>query len=101
LQLSIDYRTSPPQEQGRRPHDTFARPETCPTAGVGASGKGARITWIGGTGARQLLDCSTNLVSGPWTTVFTNEPPTAVTNSVVDTGAASDAVRIYRLKARR
>jgi hypothetical protein len=38
------------------------------------------LNWKGGQAARQVLKQASQL-SGPWTAIFTNNPPTAVTNS--------------------
>ncbi|MEI7851423.1 MAG: DUF1566 domain-containing protein [Kiritimatiellales bacterium] len=58
-----------------------------------------RLTWIGGSNAWQYLECSGNLVSNQWNVIYTNVPPTAVTNSVIHTGAASK--QFYRIRAGR
>jgi 1,4-alpha-glucan branching enzyme len=39
------------------------------------------LTWKGGQVARQVIEQATD-VSGPWTPVFTNQPPTPITNSI-------------------
>jgi 1,4-alpha-glucan branching enzyme len=39
------------------------------------------LTWTGGQVAQQILEQATDL-TGPWTPVFTNQPPTPVTNSI-------------------
>lgn len=39
------------------------------------------LTWTGGQVAQQVLEEATDLL-GPWTAVFTNQPPTSVTNSI-------------------
>ena len=39
------------------------------------------LTWTGGQVAQQIVEQAANL-AGPWTPVFTNQPPTAVTNSI-------------------
>jgi len=40
-----------------------------------------RLTWTGGQAAKQIVEQATDL-SGPWTSLFTNQPPTPVTNSI-------------------
>ncbi|MCE9615253.1 MAG: DUF1566 domain-containing protein [Lentisphaerae bacterium] len=60
-----------------------------------------RLTWIGGARAQQHLECSSNLVSGQWSAIFTNLPPTETTNSVIQAGAATGGNRFYRIKATR
>ena len=59
------------------------------------------LTWIGGSNAWQYLECSTALASNQWITIFTNAPPTAITNSVIHTGAAAAANLFYRINAHR
>lgn len=39
------------------------------------------LTWIGGQVAQQVVEQAADL-SGPWTPVFTNQPPMPVTNSI-------------------
>ncbi|MEI7899993.1 MAG: DUF1566 domain-containing protein [bacterium] len=67
--------------------------------GIGASGNDLSITWIGGVNAWQYLECSSNLVAGQWSAVFTNTPPTPVTNTVIHTGAPPQL--FYRLNVTR
>jgi len=45
------------------------------------SSSSVTLTWKGGQSVRQILKQATQL-SGPWTAVHTNNPPTAITNSV-------------------
>ena len=58
-----------------------------------------RLTWIGGTNAWQYLECSGDLVSNQWNVIYTNVPPTAVTNSIPYAGGATN--QFYRIKAWR
>lgn len=58
-----------------------------------------RLTWIGGSNAWQYLEYSENLVSNQWNVIYTNIPPTAVTNSTICAGNATN--RFYRIKAWR
>ena len=53
------------------------------------------LTWTGGQVAQQVLEQAADL-SGPWTPVFTNQPPTPVTNSISipSSGANSGYFRI-------
>ncbi len=67
--------------------------------GLDAVSNGFKITWVGGSNARQSLECSENLVSNQWIAVYTNIPPTAVTNTVINTGTTNHL--FYRLKAWR
>ncbi len=62
-------------------------------------GNDVRLTWIGGSNAWQYLECSGNLASNQWNVIYTNVPPTAVTNSVIQPGASSK--QFYRIKAGR
>jgi 1,4-alpha-glucan branching enzyme len=39
------------------------------------------LQWIGGQTARQVIQQAPNL-AGPWTSILTNHPPTAITNSL-------------------
>src|SRR5882762_1811381 len=39
------------------------------------------LTWTGGQVTQQVVEQATDL-SGPWTPVFTNQPPTPITNSI-------------------
>ena len=66
---------------------------------IGEAGGDIALTWIGGVNAWQNLECTTNLVTGLWTTVFTNAPPTPVTNTVLHT--APPRQLFYRLNAHR
>jgi 1,4-alpha-glucan branching enzyme len=53
------------------------------------------LTWTGGQVAQQILEQSSDL-PGPWIPVFTNQPPTPITNSisVQSSGAISGYYRI-------
>ena len=62
-------------------------------------GSSLHLTWIGGSAAWQYLECSTNLISGQWNALYTNAPPTPVTNTVVHTAAATNL--FYRINAHR
>jgi hypothetical protein len=62
---------------------------------------GLRLTWAGGSQARQYLQRSPSMAAtSVWINLFTNQPPTAVTNSFVDT-AWTNKVFFYRIKAER
>ena len=62
----------------------------------------ARITWQGGTIARQYLErrVPLNSTNTAWLCVFTNHPPTSVMNTWVDPFGA-DAARFYRIRVAR
>ena len=66
---------------------------------IGASGSDVVFTWIGGVNAWQYLESCSNLVSGQWSAVFTNAPPTPVTNTVIHASAPQQL--FYRLNAHR
>jgi parallel beta-helix repeat protein len=60
--------------------------------------EGVRLTWQGGVWARQLLQTRTALtgMTEVWSTILTNEPPTAVVSSRVDK-AFTPSTRYYRI----
>jgi len=60
-----------------------------------------RLVWIGGTKAWQYLECSPELTSNSWKAIFTNTPPTPVTNTVIDPGAVDEGSLFYRIRALR
>jgi hypothetical protein len=62
----------------------------------------ARVEWVGGSLARQWLECRTNLteVGDTWRPLFTNVPPTAVTNAFLDKGA-TNGLPFYRVRVQR
>ena len=70
---------------------------------VGITGRSnsVQVTWIGGINATQYLVYSPALVSTQWNTIFTNLPPTSVTNSVIISGTAAGSNLFYRIKAAR
>jgi 1,4-alpha-glucan branching enzyme len=48
------------------------------------------LTWQGGVNAQQVVQKAT-VASGPWTDIHTNNPPTAITNSLVIAAPEGDA----------
>ena len=66
------------------------------TAGFGD----INVSWIGGSSAWQVLEWAPTLVSNQWAAIFTNTPPTAITNSVIHTDATATN-RFYRINAYR
>lgn len=54
------------------------------------------LTWTGGQAVRQILRQASSL-SGPWTPIHTNNPPTAITNSLIRAQPVS-AATFYRLE---
>lgn len=65
---------------------------------LSASLNGGSLTleWKGGVNARQVVQTATSL-SESWTDIFTNEPPTAITNSLSITAPESQSY--FRIKA--
>ena len=61
-----------------------------------------RLTWTGGSSAWQYVEYRNSLVdTNDWKAIYTNTPPTAVTNTLFDTGAVIYTSRFYRIKAWR
>jgi PKD repeat protein len=58
------------------------------------------VTWVGGRDAWQYVECSPSLTSTHWTAIFTNVPPTAITN-VIHVGASATTNLFYRIQAER
>ena len=69
--------------------------------GIGVVSNEVHLTWIGGNNAWQYLQSSPSLASAQWTTIFTNAPPTATTNTIVQTGASAFTNLFYRIEANR
>ena len=65
------------------------------------TGGNVNLTWIGGNNAWQYLECSPSLTTNQWTAIFTNIPPTSITNSITHIGAAAATNLFYRVNARR
>ena len=68
---------------------------------IATVGNDVHLAWIGGSSAWQYLECSPTLLSNQWSILFTNSPPTSITNSVVLTGAAAASNLFYRIAAHR
>jgi hypothetical protein len=70
--------------------------------GYKVEGGQGRVTWQGGTSARQYVERCTNLegTNSVWLCVFTNYPPTPVTNTWVEPPGAN-AVHFYRVRVER
>ncbi len=61
---------------------------------------GIRIFWQGGEQARQYLEFTTNLPdTGAWITIYTNEPITSSTNTLIDETEGN--IGLYRIRAGR
>ena len=70
--------------------------------GVALVTNDAFVTWIGGTNAWQVLQGNDDLIaSNAWFDLWTNTPPTPVTNVFQHTGAGAATNLFYRLKAWR
>ncbi|MCF6238779.1 MAG: hypothetical protein L3J79_08225 [Candidatus Marinimicrobia bacterium] len=61
---------------------------------------GMRVYWKGGVQVTQVLERCTNLVSGSWDPIFTNNPPTTISTNFMDSGA-TNMTGFYRIKADR
>jgi len=58
-----------------------------------------RLAWTGGTGVFQYLEMSANLFSNDWKLVYTNTPPTSVSNSFNVLESLTNS--FYRIRAVR
>ena len=64
----------------------------------GLTGSNAEITWQGGVLATQYLERSQNLMTGmEWHVVFTNLPPTPITNTTIDPTTLTNSATFYRI----
>jgi hypothetical protein len=68
---------------------------------LAARTNGAELSWIGGTAATQVVERRLDLLdtNEAWAVFFTNVPPTAITNVLVQDGSGTGA--FYRIKAWR
>jgi hypothetical protein len=69
--------------------------------GIGALTNHIQLTWTGGANAWQYLESTPALTSNQWTTIFTNTPPTPITNTVIHNGVLANSNRFYRIRAWR
>jgi len=61
-----------------------------------------RLIWTGGSNAWQSVEYIDSLTdTNGWRSIYTNTPPTTVTNTLFDTGAESATNRFYRIKVWR
>ena len=67
--------------------------------GMSASNYAVRIDWIGGVNATQYLLSAPTLNASQWNVLFTNTPPTSVTNYLVLQVGTSNL--FYRIEATR
>jgi hypothetical protein len=58
------------------------------------------VTWQGGSSVRQYLEVCTDLMATneKWQVIYTNHPPTAITNTLLDAGITNRTL-YYRLRA--
>lgn len=67
--------------------------------GMRVNAESLQLDWIGGTSAIQYLECRTNLLySDGWFTLYTNMPPTSVTNQISLEGGSEGYYRIRVLR---
>ena len=71
--------------------------------GIWAQTNDVCISWIGGTAATQVVESRRNLADAgeSWTALFTNVPPTAVTNTLIQAGGLASSNQFYRIKTWR
>jgi PKD repeat protein len=70
--------------------------------GLTIEANGGHLTWTGGSSAWQFVEYRNSLTdTNGWRAVYTNTPPTAVTNILFDAGAGNSTSRFYRIKAWR
>ena len=67
--------------------------------GLNFSNTNLQFTWIGGVNATQYLLASPTLTASQWNVVFTNAPPTSITNYLVLPVGTSNL--FYRIEATR
>lgn len=61
-----------------------------------------QFTWIGGVNAWQAIQRRDGLTdTNGWSSIYTNLPPTSVTNILLETGAATGSNSFYRIEAWR
>ncbi|MEM7394588.1 MAG: DUF11 domain-containing protein, partial [Verrucomicrobiota bacterium] len=69
---------------------------------IASQGGAMQITWRGGMSVTQYLERADSLLGTPqWTVIFTNEPPTSITNMNLDPGAVNDLKAYYRIRVGR
>ncbi len=60
------------------------------------------VTWVGGTNATQVLECSSSLTdTNAWFALRTNTPPVLLTNTLQHIGAGAASNLFYRIRAWR
>jgi hypothetical protein len=61
-----------------------------------------RLIWTGGSNAWQFVEGNSNLTdTNGWSAIYTNPPPTSVTNTMLHNGAGNATNLFYRIKAWR
>lgn len=63
---------------------------------IQVDGQGIALRWTGGESARQVIQKATSL-SGAWNAIYTNHPPTTVTNSIT-VPISSTSPGFYRIQ---
>jgi len=66
---------------------------------INSTSNGVQLIWIGGSGAYQYLEICPNLLSNHWSEIFTNMPPTGITNAIIHAEVTTGLY--YRVKAHR
>ena len=59
------------------------------------------LSWIGGDAAWQYLQSSPSLAPAEWSTIWTNTPPTDITNAIIYTPVSGVSNIFYRIQAER
>ncbi|MBU0677111.1 MAG: hypothetical protein KJ626_03265 [Verrucomicrobia bacterium] len=69
---------------------------------IADSGASNRLEWAGGTKAWQYVETASSATGTAWQSVFTNTPPTPVTNAMnLDTLGAIGDSSVFRIRAHR
>jgi formylglycine-generating enzyme required for sulfatase activity len=68
---------------------------------VSVTGEDVHLAWTGGANAWQYIECASSLGADQWWAVFTNPPPTAITNALIHKRPAATAGLYYRIRAGR
>lgn len=69
--------------------------------GLVIGGNDVQLTWTGGSNAWQVIECTSDLVSNQWSVIYTNIPPTPITNAITQGGATASGKWFCRVKAWR
>lgn len=65
--------------------------------------QGVEVDWEGGQAVKQYLESKSDLgnTNEPWTPVFTNLPPTSITNNVTVNAGTTNKAGFYRIRVER